>query len=87
MSSSSSFNSVEFCNWLALQNKRSWTIKQTKNHAVRFGYILLQQSGDDAAHLMTLSPRNRCHAMNALANLSKFLGKYDEWLKIDSAIT
>ncbi len=31
---------------------------------------------------MTLSPRNKHHAMTALAALAKYLGKYDEWLKI-----
>ncbi len=76
----SELNITEFCNWLALQNKKRWTIKQIKNYAVRFGYIILQSG--DAADLLTLSPRNRGHAMNALASLAKYLGKYDEWLKI-----
>jgi intergrase/recombinase len=31
---------------------------------------------------MSLSPRNKQHTMEALANLSKFQGRYDVWLQI-----
>jgi hypothetical protein len=31
---------------------------------------------------MTLSPRNKDHAMSALANLSKYTGRYDKWLQL-----
>ena len=70
-----------FCHWLKAQGKTHWTIKQTKNYALKYAYILLQPKGD-ASILMILSPRNKQHAMAALANLAKYLGKYDEWLKI-----
>jgi hypothetical protein len=36
----------------------------------------------NAPTLMTLSPRNKHHAMIALANLAKFTGRYDEWQKL-----
>ena len=36
----------------------------------------------DAAALLTLSPRNKHHAMASLANLAKFQGRYDQWLAI-----
>ena len=31
----------------------------------------------NASVLMTLSPRNKHHAMSALANLAKYTGRYD----------
>ena len=49
------------------------------NYAKLFGHIL--QDGD-ASSMMMLSPRNKHHAMTALANLSKYQGCYDEWLQI-----
>jgi hypothetical protein len=36
----------------------------------------------DAAPLLSLSPRNKHHAMTALANLAKFSGRYDQWLSM-----
>jgi hypothetical protein len=36
----------------------------------------------DAAPLLSLTPRNKHHAMSALANLSKHQGRYDLWLQI-----
>jgi intergrase/recombinase len=72
-------NSCNFSSWLQLQGKTKNTIKQTVNYAKRFASIL--DSGD-ASSLMTLSPRNRHHAMTACANLSKFVGCYDDWLQI-----
>jgi hypothetical protein len=77
--SPSSSSSSSFHNWLASQHKSRWTIKQNEIYAVRFGHIL--ETGD-AAELLTLSPRNRHHALAALAALSKFSGRYDRFLQI-----
>ena len=71
--------SSQFNDWLTSQNKRHSTIKQIVNYALRFGYIL--DSGD-ASVIMSMSPRNKQHTMEALANLSKFQGRYDIWLQI-----
>jgi hypothetical protein len=49
------------------------------NYAKRCGHIL---ETSDASELMKLSPRNKHHAMNALANLAKFTWRYDVWLWI-----
>ena len=37
---------------------------------------------ENASVLLTLSPKNRQHAMRALANLSKYYGNYDKWRAI-----
>jgi intergrase/recombinase len=37
---------------------------------------------EDASSLLTLSQRNKQHALTALANLSKFQGRYDVFLKV-----
>ncbi len=71
--------SSSFVNWLQLQNKRHWTIKYTKNYALKYGHIL---DTGDASPLVALTPCNRQHAMSALASLSKFQGRYDQWLQI-----
>jgi hypothetical protein len=63
-----------FCDWLKAQGKTHWTIKQIKNYAKKYGHILY--SGN-CSELMVLSPRNKHHAMSALANLSKYQGRYD----------
>jgi intergrase/recombinase len=36
----------------------------------------------DASELAALSPANRKHALSALASLSKYQGRYDEWLRL-----
>lgn len=62
----------EFHNLLASQWKTRWTIKQDVNYAKRFAYVL--DTGN--APPLTLSPRNKQHAMTALASLSKYQGRY-----------
>ncbi|MBD0328364.1 MAG: hypothetical protein ICV68_18250 [Pyrinomonadaceae bacterium] len=49
------------------------------NYAKRFAYVL---DTGDASPLLTLSQRNKQHAMSALANLAKFQGCYDKFLQI-----
>ena len=65
--------------WLRQQGRREWTVRAIRIYASRFGHIL---QTENAAELMTLSPRNRHHAMTALANLAKYKGRYDRWLEI-----
>jgi hypothetical protein len=64
---------------LAGQNKTKATIKETVNYAKRFAAIL---DTGDASQLLTLSPRNKAHAMTALANLAKYRGCYDKFLQM-----
>jgi intergrase/recombinase len=77
--SSSAWQSEGFVIHLSSQNKARWTIKQTKNYALRYGHIL--HTGD-ASPLLGLTPRNRQHALAALANLAKYQGCYDRFLQI-----
>jgi hypothetical protein len=68
-----------FERWLESQNKRECTIREIMIYAKRFNSVLLN---GDASTLLALSPRNRHHAMTALANLAKYQGQYDRWLQI-----
>jgi len=68
----------QFCDWLTAQGKSHRTVKQTRNCAKKYGHILF--SGD-CSEILTLSPRNRHHAMAALASLAKFQGRYDRFQK------
>jgi hypothetical protein len=54
-------------------------IKQVLLYAAKYGYIL---DIYDASALLSLSPNKRHHAMEALANLSKYQGKYHIWKEI-----
>jgi hypothetical protein len=73
------FDAAGFRGYLEAQNKTKKTIKDIVNYAKLHAHVL--ESGD-ASHLMTLSPRNRHHAMTSLANMAKFQGRYDRWLDI-----
>jgi len=75
-------NIINFVSWLQSQNKRHWTVKYTKNYAIKYGHIL---DTGDASALTALSPCNRQHAMAALASLSKYQGRYSRWLDIRKA--
>ena len=70
--------------WLISQGKTKATVNETVNYSRKYCHIL--DSGD-ASQLLTLSPRNKHHAMTALANYAKYTGRYDEWLKLRQAIT
>jgi hypothetical protein len=78
-SSSSSFDAAGFRRYLTAQDKTRKMIKDIVNYADRFGHVLQSR---DASVLMIVSPRNRHHAMTALANLAKFTGQYDDWMQI-----
>jgi hypothetical protein len=68
-----------FREWLIAQGKRKWTVREIVIFAKRFGHVL--ETGD-ASELAALSPANRKHALSALASLSKYQGRYDEWLRL-----
>jgi hypothetical protein len=68
-----------FKEWLQAQGKTKATVKEIVNYAKLYSSVL---DLGDASGLVALSPRNRHHAMTALANLSKYQGRYDRWLDI-----
>ena len=68
-----------FRSWLISQDKTKVTVKNTVNYAKRFSYIL---DTGDASSLLTLSQRNKHHAMSALANYAKYTGRYDQFLQL-----
>lgn len=68
-----------FRSWLISQDKTKTTIKNTVNYAKRFSHIL--DTGDTSS-LLTLSQRNKHHAMSALANYAKYTGRYDQFLQL-----
>jgi hypothetical protein len=67
---------VDFRRFLISQNKTKVTIKQIVNYAKKYGHVL---DTGDASVLMSLSPRNKHHALTALANLAKYTGRYDKF--------
>ena len=62
-----------------IKERRRGVAKQLIRYAEKYGQIL---DTGNASELLTLSPKNRQHAMRALANLSKYYGCYDEWKAI-----
>jgi hypothetical protein len=70
---------VSFHDWLSSQRKTKWTIREIIIYAKKYGHIL---DTGDASQLLTLSPRNRHHALAALAALAKYQGQYDKWMHI-----
>jgi hypothetical protein len=68
-----------FRSWLISQDKTKVTVKNTVNYAKRFSHVL---DTGDASPLLTLSPRNKHHAMSALANYAKYTGRYDQFLQL-----
>jgi hypothetical protein len=75
--SSSAWQSEGFVSFLASQGKTFWTIKQTKNYAIKYGHIL---DTGDASEL--LSVRTKHNVLSALANLAKYQGRYQVFLEI-----
>jgi hypothetical protein len=68
-----------FRSWLVRQDKTKATVKNTVSYAKKYGYIL---DTGDASPLLTLSNRNKHHAMSALANYAKYTGRYDQFLQL-----
>jgi len=84
----------DFHDWLVKQGKTRKTIKETMAFAKRFSSVL--DTGDASAILDTIKPESWHHVLSALANLSKYTGRYREfndirraynlkWVKPDSA--
>jgi intergrase/recombinase len=61
------------------ENRRRSTVRQMVQYVRRYGSVL--ETGD-ASPLLSLSTKNRQHAMCSLAALSKFYGCYDRWQAI-----
>lgn len=55
------------------------TAGQLVNLARKYEHVL---STGDASELLTLSPKNRQHAIRALSNLAKYYGVYSRWWQI-----
>jgi intergrase/recombinase len=73
------YQQQQFHSWLVSQGKTKWTIKESVNYAKRFGHVL---DTGNATPLLTLSQRNKQHALTALANLAKFTGRYEQFNQI-----
>jgi hypothetical protein len=67
----------DFKAYLIAQGQSRKSIKDKLCYIQRFNHILEKK---DAHDLLKLSFNSRNHATKALASLSKFLGKYDQWL-------
>jgi hypothetical protein len=59
-----------FRSWFISQDKTKATVKNTVNCVKRFSYVL---NTGDASPLLTLSHRNKHHAMSALATMPNIL--------------
>ena len=70
---------ISFRKWLIAQGKRYWTVREIVIFAKKYGHVL---DNGDASELMTLSYSNRKHALSALAALSKYQGRYDQYLQL-----
>ena len=70
-----------FRKWLIAQGKRYWTVREIVIFAKKYGHVL---DNGDASELMTLSSSNRKHALSALAALSKYHGRYDQYLQLNT---
>jgi hypothetical protein len=80
---SSSFNDSnlwdDFRNYLVSEGQRKHSVRNKVGYAKRHCQIL---DTKDARVLVNLTHGSKVHTMKALASLSKYLGRYDEWLGI-----
>ena len=80
---SSSFNDsnlwADFRKYLINEGQRKHSVRNKVGYAKRYCQILETK---DARVLLNLTHGSKVHPMKALASLSKFLGRYDEWLDI-----
>ena len=85
---SSSFSSIiwdskklwsNFRKYLINEGQRKNSVRNKVGYARRYYQIL---ESKDARILLNLSHGYKVHTMKALASLSKYLGRYDEWLDI-----
>ncbi len=70
---------TDFKSYLIPQNQSKRSIKDKLCYDRRFYYVL---GNEDASPLLTLSYNPKTLTMKTLTSLSKFLGKYDQWLEI-----
>ena len=68
-----------FRSYLTNEQHSHSSIRDKISYAKRF-YFVLQK--EDASSLTQLTPDVKSHVMKSLANLSKFIGKYDRWLEV-----
>src|SRR5918999_174731 len=66
--------------WLCSQAKRARTVRDTLFYAKKFAYVL--DTGDATPILTQVKPLSQKHVLSALANLSKYQGRYDRWQQI-----
>jgi hypothetical protein len=71
---------VGFEAWLYSQKKRKRTVRDTLFYAKKFAYVL--DSGDATPILTQVKPLSQKHVLSALANLSKYQGRYEQWNQI-----
>ena len=70
---------ISFKEYLIKENQSVSSIKDKISYAKRFYYVIESMN---AQELTKLSPDVKAHVMKALVSLSKYLGRYDEWIKI-----
>ncbi len=70
---------VDFRNYLINEGQRKHSVRNKVGYAKRFYHILETGNAQD---LLKLSHGSKVHTMKALASLSKYFGKYDQWLDI-----
>ena len=69
----------DFRKYLINEGQRKHSVRNKVGYAKRYCQILETK---DARILLNLTHGSKVHTMKALASLSKFLGRYDEWLDI-----
>ncbi len=68
-----------FRSYLTNEQHSPSSIRDKISYAKRFYFVL---EYEDALSLTQLTPDVKSHVMKSLANLSKFIGKYDRWLEV-----
>ena len=69
-----------FAAWLVAQKKRQRTVRDTVFYAKKFASVL--DTGDASVILTQVKPLSQKHVLSALANLSKYQGRYERWNQI-----
>jgi hypothetical protein len=69
-----------FSDWLVSQGKRKRTVRDTMFYANKFAYVL--DTGDATPIMTKVKPLSQKHVLSALANLSKYQGRYERWNQI-----
>lgn len=69
-----------FSDWLIAQGKRPRTVRDTLFYAKKFAYVL--DTGDATPIMTKVKPLSQKHVLSALANLSRYQGRYEYWNQI-----